>query len=63
MSVVFPQITWSKVNGMKVWVTRESMKGYTYQHEVIQEKAVKKKKVAEATRQLFQIIKYRLHLC
>lgn len=29
MSVVFPQITWSKVNGMRASVTRESMKGYT----------------------------------
>lgn len=29
MSVVFPQITWSKVNGMRALVTRESMKGYT----------------------------------
>ena len=38
-------------------------KNIPHQHKVIQEKSVKKKQMSETARQLFQIIKYHLHLC
>lgn len=49
----------------ELWSPGNAWKNIWHQHEVMQEKSVKEKKklVSEAAQQLFQIIKYHLHLC